>query len=83
MPLNRRFIRQSLPKENPMKFETVVLNGLFIACIAVCALVMGAMLRPVASTQLAGKGSAVSVLLDAPVSCALPADGVICPRANG
>ncbi|WP_158880696.1 hypothetical protein [Rhodanobacter sp. L36] len=64
-----------------MKIETIMLRGLFIACITVCALIMGAMLKTTpASVQLAGSSKVASVLLAAPTSCALPADGVICPR---
>ncbi|MEP6897890.1 MAG: hypothetical protein ABI870_05115 [Rhodanobacter sp.] len=67
-----------------MKFETMMLSGLFIACITVCALVMGAMLKTTpASIQLASTSNISSVLLAAPTRCALPADGVICPRVNG
>jgi hypothetical protein len=67
-----------------MKFETIMLSGLFIACISVCALIMGAMLKTSpTSAQLAGTSHTASVLLAAPVTCALPADGVICPRVNG
>jgi hypothetical protein len=67
-----------------MKFETLMLRGLFVACITVCALVMGAMLRTTpASIQLANAKNVSSILLTAPATCALPADGVICPRAAG
>jgi hypothetical protein len=66
-----------------MKFETIVLNGLFVACAAVCILVLGAMLKTTpSSVRLAGTNSTASLLLAAPVTCALPADGVICPRVN-
>ncbi|HEY0199424.1 MAG TPA: hypothetical protein VGC19_12925 [Rhodanobacter sp.] len=67
-----------------MKFETIMLHGLFIACIGVCALIMGAMLKTTpTSAQITGANRTASVLLAAPVTCALPADGVICPRVNG
>jgi hypothetical protein len=67
-----------------MKFETIMLNGLFVACIAVCALVMGAMLKATpTSSSLSATTSTASILLTAPATCALPNDGVICPRSNG
>ncbi|MDE2308075.1 MAG: hypothetical protein KGJ97_07280 [Xanthomonadaceae bacterium] len=64
-----------------MRFETWMLRGLFAACLAVCALTLGAMLNaapPVA--QWAATGRLGTILLAAPTSCALPQDGVICPR---
>jgi hypothetical protein len=64
-----------------MKFETLMLRGLFVACLLVCGLVLGAMVN--ASPQairLAAAGSAVPLI--APTACALPPDGVVCPRAS-
>jgi hypothetical protein len=67
-----------------MKFETFMLRGLFIACITVCMLIMGAMLKtPSSAVQLTGTSKVVSALLTTPASCAVPADGVLCPRVNG
>ena len=73
-----------------MKFETFMLRTLFVACMAVCSLVMGAMLTAApAAAQLASSRSvsvsvSVSFILPAaPTACALPADGVVCPRLNG
>ena len=72
-----------------MKYENAMLGGLFVACLLVCTLVLGAMLTaPPASVQLAAHGSvatgtAASILLASPAQCALPADGVICPRQPG
>ena len=67
-----------------MKFETIMLSGLFIACISVSTLVLGAMLKTTpTSLQLAGSNRTASILLAAPATCALPDDGVICPRING
>ncbi|MGH8158958.1 MAG: hypothetical protein ACREPQ_12625 [Rhodanobacter sp.] len=67
-----------------MKFETLMLRTLFVACMAVCSLIMGAMLTTTSSSvQLAANRSVSSVLLSAPSSCALPPDGVVCPRLNG
>jgi len=67
-----------------MKFETMMLHGLFAACFAVSALILGAMLtaRPPV-VQLAANNNLSSILLAAPTSCALPADGVVCPRLGG
>lgn len=65
-----------------MKFETMMLRGLFIACLAVCGLIFGAMLTVTPTdAKLAASGtgrSLAAMLLAAPVSCALPADGVVC-----
>ncbi|OOG60316.1 hypothetical protein [Rhodanobacter sp. C03] len=68
-----------------MKFETLMLRTLFVACMAVCSLIMGAMLTatPPAVQLAANHNSISSILLAAPSSCALPADGVVCPRQNG
>ena len=67
-----------------MKFETLMLRTLFVACMAVCSLIMGAMLTTTpSSVQLAASRSVSSILLSAPSSCALPPDGVVCPRLNG
>lgn len=67
-----------------MKFETLMLRTLFVACMAVCSLIMGAMLTTTpSSVQLASNRSVASILLSAPSSCALPPDGVVCPRQNG
>ncbi len=55
-----------------MKFETIMLNGLFAACIALCVLVMSAMLRITpASVQLSGAThSATSHCATADARCA-------------
>lgn len=67
-----------------MKFETLMLRCLFVACLAVCGLIFGAMLTTTpASVQLADSGRIGAILLAAPSSCALPPDGVVCPRVNG
>jgi hypothetical protein len=63
-----------------MKFETLMLRGLFVACLALCALILGAMLtdrRPAMTL------AASAALIEAPSVCALPADGVVCPRRPG
>lgn len=64
-----------------MKFETLMLRGLFIACLAVCGLILGAMLTATPSAvQFAASNRLGAILLAAPSSCALPPDGVICPQ---
>jgi|GEM_PF-321083 len=66
-----------------MNLETLMLRGLFIACLAVCALILGAMLNTTASVRIATEAPVnapqVNALLQAPSHCALPADGLICP----
>ena len=66
-----------------MKFEALMLRGLFIACLSVCGLILGAMITATPSdAQLAAAGKSPSIaamLLTTPATCALPADGVICP----
>ncbi|HEX7732111.1 MAG TPA: hypothetical protein VF415_05645 [Rhodanobacter sp.] len=67
-----------------MKYENLMLSGLFVVCLLVCTLVLGAMLKTTPSpVQLAATGTVGSALLAAPAQCALPADGVICPRLPG
>jgi hypothetical protein len=67
-----------------MKFETLLLSGLFVACMAVCTLIMGAMIyaKP-AATHLATRQTLSEQLLTAPNVCAMPADGVVCPQQRG
>lgn len=66
-----------------MKFEAFMLRGLFVACLVVCGLVLGAMVNATPdAVRLAAAGSAVP-LIAAPTACALPPDGVVCPRLNG
>lgn len=66
-----------------MKLETLMLRGLFVACLLVCTLVLGAMLSASPqSVQLASNGH-LGMLLNAPATCMLPPDGVVCPRLNG
>lgn len=69
-----------------MNLETMMLRSLFVACLLVCGLILGAMIVPTTSVQLAGgvsdTGAATGSLLLAPGVCMLPPDGVICPRQN-
>jgi hypothetical protein len=70
-----------------MTFETLLLRGLFIACLTVCGLILGAMVtRQVTPVKLAGDDAstpAVGMLLAPANRCALPPDGVVCPRPLG
>lgn len=66
-----------------MKFETLMLRGLFVACLAVCGLILGAMLTATPpAVQFATSNRLGAILLAAPSSCALPPDGVVCPRSR-
>lgn len=68
-----------------MKFETLLLRSLFVACLLVCGWIMGAMLFTPGPVQLtgAGDGARTSALLSTPAVCMLPPDGVVCPRLDG
>jgi hypothetical protein len=67
-----------------MKFETLILSTLFVSCVALCALILGAMVRTTpASVRLTDSHHVHSILLAAPSTCTLPADGIICPRVAG
>lgn len=65
-----------------MKFESLILVTLFVACFTICALVMGAMLKTTPASQLAGANKAAAVALAVPAGCTLPADGPSCSRAS-
>ncbi|MBD8882166.1 MULTISPECIES: hypothetical protein [Rhodanobacter] len=67
-----------------MKYENLMLRSLFVACLLVCTLVLGAMLKSFpAPAGMASSGTVANALLASPAQCALPADGVICPRQPG
>lgn len=69
-----------------MKFESILLRGLFVACLTVCGLIVGAMLvqTPPAVRLASGSALVPAVGLIAPANgCALPPDGVVCPRQAG
>ncbi|MDE1893354.1 MAG: hypothetical protein KGM46_09900 [Pseudomonadota bacterium] len=67
-----------------MKFEAMMLRGLFLACVTVCGLVLGAMLSTTPGNMRLTAGSRIAAALEsAPSNCALPPDGVVCPRADG
>lgn len=64
-----------------MNFETLMLRTLFAACLLVCGLILGAMMVPTPhAVQLAANSTAGALLLAAPSTCKLPADGVMCLR---
>lgn len=68
-----------------MKFETLILRGLFVACMVVCGLILAAMVtvKPT-PVQLAASDSLSALLTAAPTSCVLPlADNLICLRVAG
>ncbi|GAB2571337.1 hypothetical protein ISP15_17195 [Dyella jejuensis] len=68
-----------------MKFETLILRGLFVACMVVCGLILAAMVttRP-APVQLANSASVTALLTSAPTRCALPSvDEMLCVRVTG
>ncbi len=66
-----------------MKFEIFLLRSLFIACFAVCALIMGSMLndRP-PNPQHTGASPVDSTVLTAPTMCAMKPYGVVCPVSH-
>ena len=66
-----------------MKLESLLLRGLFVACLTVCGLIVGAMLvQTPPAVRLAGSHVATPVvgMLMPATGCALPPDGVVCPR---
>lgn len=67
-----------------MKFEALMLRGLFVACLLVCGLILGAMVTASPDAiRLAANGSAGQVVVAAHAQCMLPPDGVVCPRIGG
>ena len=69
-----------------MKLESLMLRCLFLACLAVCGLIFGAMLTTSVTpggVQLAASSRISAILLTAPSTCALPPDGVVCLRIPG
>lgn len=67
-----------------MKHETLMLHGLFAACLLVCTLVLGAMLTatPASLRQVASTG-ATHALVASAASCATAHDAVPCPLPRG
>jgi len=63
-----------------MKFENMMLRGLFFATVLACGLALLAMIHPMPQgVQLAGTAPVGALLSAAPSACPLPADGVLCP----
>ena len=63
-----------------MKFETLMLRGLFVACLALCALILASMLTAKRPAMTLATSIA---LIDSPTVPAMQADGVVCPRRPG
>jgi hypothetical protein len=72
-----------------MKFESLLLRGLFVVCMALCAATVGSMLFPptvqsrsvATETQLAGThASGLGAIT--PMACPLLPDGVLCLRKD-
>ena len=61
-----------------MKYEMLLLRGLFAACLMASGLILGSMLfsHPLANGVA---GTAVATVQSA---CVLPADGLICPQVR-
>jgi len=67
-----------------MKHETLMLHGLFAACLLVCALVVGSMLTTVPlSAQFAAKAGATHALVASTNACVAPERGAACPLPHG
>ena len=70
-----------------MKFESLLLRGLFVVCMVLCAATVGSMLFPptvhsrsvVTETRLAGS-TASRLGAITPMACPLLPDGVLCLR---
>ena len=63
-----------------MKFENMMLRGLFFATVLASGLALLAMIQPMPQgVQLAGTTAVGTLLSAAPSACSLPADGVLCP----
>lgn len=67
-----------------MKHELLVLRSLLVASLIVCGLILGNMLTyqgtPVQLAHGAQAAPGALSLVTAP-ACALPPDGIVCPRA--
>jgi hypothetical protein len=64
-----------------MKFESIILAGLFAACFALCSLVMGAMLTVTPSNVKMANSRPSTTQPATPASCAPAQDAAHCPRA--
>jgi hypothetical protein len=68
-----------------MKFETMVLRSLFVACMLVCGLILAGMVtaKPM-PVQLAHSNSVSTLIASAPASCTVPvAREIACPGVVG
>lgn len=64
-----------------MKFESMILASLFVACFALCTLVMGAMLtNPPSTVSLAGAQHS-TIQPATPPNCAATTSATTCPDA--
>ena len=73
-----------------MKYENILLRGLFVLCMVLCVATVGSMLFPgtsqanqstmVTEVQMSGSQSGASVLT--PLACPLLPDGVLCVRKD-
>lgn len=62
-----------------MKHETLMLQGLFAACLLVCTLVMGAML----TAHPAARQPTAHALATSASACATPTTNAPCPLPRG
>ena len=60
-----------------MKYEMLLLRGLFAACLMASGLILGSMLFTHGTVPAAGNTVAAVAS-----SCVLPADGLICPAVH-
>ncbi|MET0255683.1 MAG: hypothetical protein ABWZ85_09675 [Luteibacter sp.] len=62
-----------------MQYELFILRSLLVASLLVCGLIVGNMLTYTGTpVQLANVGPAAAATTSS--ACALPPDGVVCPR---
>lgn len=67
-----------------MKFESVILGTLFVACFSICALVMGAMLTArSAAVQMTGATQPASSVAITQADCAQRTDTARCTGHDG
>lgn len=67
-----------------MKFESMILGTLFVACFGICALVMGAMLTAKSATvRMTGATPSASSVATTQADCAQRIDAARCTDSNG
>lgn len=64
-----------------MKYESMMLASLFVACFALCTLVMGAMLTATPNTVRLANSPTPAAQLALPVNCVPATDAPACPHA--